>query len=84
MQEIVVGGLYRHFKGMLYYVIDIAIHSETDEPYVVYQQLYGERKTFVRPLTMFASEVDHEKYPNVEQKDRFQLVHGWDEEQHLR
>ena len=84
MQEIVVGGLYRHFKGMLYYVIDIAIHSETDEPYVVYQQLYGERKTFVRPLTMFASEVDHEKYPNVEQKDRFQLVNGWDEEQHLR
>ena len=44
MQEIVVGGLYRHFKGMLYYVIDIAIHSETDEPHVVYQQLYGERK----------------------------------------
>lgn len=84
MQEIVVGGLYRHFKGMLYYVIDIAIHSETNEPYVVYQQLYGERKTFVRPLTMFASEVDHEKYPNVEQKDRFQLVNGWDEEQHLR
>mgnify|MGYP003095326911 FL=1 len=84
MQEIVVGGLYRHFKGMLYYVIDIAIHSETDEPYVVYQQLYGERKTFVRPLTMFASEVDHEKYPNVEQKDRFQLVNGWDEEKHLR
>lgn len=84
MQEIVVGGLYRHFKGMLYYVIDIAIHSETDEPYVVYQQLYGERKTFVRPLTMFASEVDHEKYPNVEQKDRFQLMNGWDEEQHLR
>lgn len=31
MQEIVLGGLYRHFKGMLYYVIDIAIHSETDE-----------------------------------------------------
>ena len=84
MQEIVVGGLYRHFKGMLYYVIDIAIHAETDEPHGVYQQLYGERKTCVRPLVMFASEVDHEKYPNVEQKDRFQLVNGWDEEQHLR
>ena len=84
MQEIVVGGLYRHFKGMLYYVIDIAIHSETNEPHVVYQQLYGERKTFVRPLVMFASEVDHENYPDVEQRDRFQLVNGWDEEQHLR
>lgn len=84
MQEIVVGGLYRHFKGMLYYVIDIAIHSETEEPHVVYQQLYGERKTYVRPLVMFASEVDHEKYPHVTQKDRFQLLHGWDDEAALR
>ena len=84
MQEIVKGGLYRHFKGMLYYVIDIAIHSETDEPHVVYQQLYGERKTFVRPLVMFASEVDHEKYPDVKQKNRFQLVNGWDVEPQLR
>ena len=41
-------------------------------------------KTFVRPLVMFASEVDHEKYPDVEQKDRFQLVNGWDVEQQLR
>ncbi|KGF47193.1 hypothetical protein HMPREF0872_05825 [Veillonella montpellierensis DNF00314] len=79
MHEIVVGGLYRHFKGMLYYVSNIAIHSETGEPFVVYQQLYGERKTYIRPLVMFASEVDHEKYPEVTQKERFKLLSGRDE-----
>ncbi len=78
MQEIMKGGLYRHFKGMYYYVIDIAIHSETDEPFVVYQQLYGERKTYIRPLAMFASDVDHEKYPNVTQKERFKFIEGKD------
>ena len=44
-QTIVKGGLYRHFKGMYYYVMDIATHSETGEQFVVYQQLYGERRT---------------------------------------
>lgn len=79
VQEIVVGGLYRHFKGMYYYVSDIAIHSETGEPFVVYQQLYGERKTYIRPLAMFASEVDHDKYPQVTQRERFKLMSGRDE-----
>ena len=78
MQEIIKGGLYRHFKGMYYYVIDIAIHSETNENLVVYQQLYGERKTYIRPLSMFASDVDHEKYPEVTQKERFKLMEGRD------
>ncbi len=78
MQEIIKGGLYRHFKGMYYYVIDIAIHSETNENFVVYQQLYGERKTYIRPLSMFASDVDHEKYPEVTQKERFKLMEGRD------
>lgn len=80
MQDIVIGGLYRHFKGMYYYVKDIAIHSETDEKLVVYQQLYGERLTYVRPLEMFASEVDRQKYSQVEQQYRFQLMSGRDEE----
>lgn len=79
MHEIVVGGLYRHFKGMYYYVSDIAIHSETGEPFVVYRQLYGDRKTFIRPLGMFASDVDRVKYPHVEQKERFKLMSGRDE-----
>lgn len=78
-QTIVKGGLYRHFKGMYYYVMDIATHSETGEQFVVYQQLYGERRTFIRPLDMFASDVDREKYPNVEQQERFKLMPGREE-----
>jgi len=47
MNEIVKGGLYRHFKGMYYYVLDVATHSETGEKLVVYQKLYDERDLYV-------------------------------------
>ena len=75
MREIRQGQFYRHFKGGLYQVMAIATHSETKEKMVVYQALYGDYGIYVRPYDMFASEVDHEKYPQVKQVYRFTQVH---------
>lgn len=79
MREIRQGQFYRHFKGGLYQVMAIATHSETKEKMVVYQALYGDYGIYVRPYDMFASEVDHEKYPQVKQVYRFTQVHPEEE-----
>ena len=74
MRELKINGIYRHFKGNLYQVIDVAFDSETLEEMVVYRRMYDDHSLWVRKKDMFLSEVDHEKYPNIEQKYRFELV----------
>ena len=55
-------GKYRHFKGNEYELIDIALHSETMEPMVVYRALYGENGLWVRPASMWNEIVDKPEY----------------------
>ena len=79
MREIKVGKKYRHFKGKEYIVLDIVNDSESNndkelKKIVIYQALYGEHWKWARPYDMFNSEVDHEKYPDVTQKYRFEEI----------
>lgn len=80
------GDIVQHFKRetldaeafaqnkYLYRIIGIATQSETGEPMMVYQSLYDKQDMYVRPLEMFLGEVDHEKYPGIKQKNRFEKV----------
>ena len=66
--------VYRHFKGREYKIITIAQETETGANLVIYEALYKEHKVFARLLSMFMSEVDHEKYPEVKHMKEYLQV----------
>ncbi|MBE6149405.1 MAG: DUF1653 domain-containing protein [Firmicutes bacterium] len=73
MMEVIVGKKYRHFKGNIIEIIGLAKHSETLEDMVVYKH---DGEVWVRPYSMFFDKVDKEKYPDITQEYRFEMINN--------
>lgn len=67
-------GVYRHYKGGLYEVYGVAVHTETEEEFVVYRSLYGTYRLNVRPKAMFLEDVEAGGYKGP----RFRLEKAFD------
>lgn len=74
MNKLIVNRIYKHFKGDYYLVEAIAKDSETLEDMVIYRKLYDDGGLWIRNIDSFLSVVDIKKYPDVEQKYKFELV----------
>lgn len=71
--ELMIHGIYKHYKGDYYIVEDVALHSETGEELVIYRGLYNNAKLWARPKNLFLSALDPKEHPEVSQKWRFEL-----------
>ena len=87
MRTVKKGQLYKHFKGHTYIILEMAYDSDKynednplDSRVVVYQNVES-KQIWVRPYDEFVSEVDHNKYPDVKQKYRFQKINNKKEEE---
>lgn len=84
IREFKSGDIVSHFKRQwynqgnqyLYKIIGIGQQTETAEKYMVYQALYDDHKIYLRPLDMFNSLTDKEKYPDAKQIYRFEIYKG--------
>jgi hypothetical protein len=68
------GKIVKHFKDKFYLILGVVEHTETKDKMVVYKAMYDTYKKYVRPIDMFLSKVDKEKYPDVEQEYRFEFI----------
>ncbi len=84
MREIKIHGIYKHFKGDYYLVEEIAKDCETLEDVVIYRKLYEDGSCWVRPLKDFVGKVNHEKYPNVEQVYKFELIEPYSKRENFK
>ena len=73
MDKVKVNGIYRHYKGDLYLVEDIATHSETGEKLVIYRGLYENSPLYARPMPLFLDKLDSDKAKEFGQENRFEL-----------
>ncbi len=76
MEKVKINGVYRHFKGNYYYVVDVALDSETQERIVVYKPLYERTDSmlWVRPEKMFLESIPERPDNITGQTHRFELV----------
>ena len=73
MQELVIGGIYKHFKGHLYRLLLVGKDADSLSEKVIYQILENDKDIWIRDREEFLSLVDNIKYPEVKQKYRFEL-----------
>lgn len=79
MQELIIGGIYKHFKGHIYKVLCVGKDADNLSEKVIYQNIEDEKNIWIRDKEEFLSLVDKEKYPEIKQNYRFELQKDFEE-----